>query len=612
MSQNIINTGLPTPATMQDWTIVLEEAIQLASEDDQETADVKYAECQHWKQVKKECKAAEEVAACERVEAGHQEKECQDQEEHSYTVNSETEYFKALLNHQQSKMLVVDRLRASALVGDRPGMSVPVPAQPGNPGPAEGLRAKGKARAHDPVPVGPCAQCVRAGVECTFELARASKCGKKSCDQCSGLKEQCMLPGAEKKKEGQRNDKKKWAQAKSLEVEVQARSLRPKSVGGEMLVAQGLHAIMAAIDQHTNEIAKHQEMAKETQCMQRQFNNCLYKLLQEMEYQQVAEVGEFSDEESTSKETSDRETDKDAEGEEAPESDPEGYHKMKTKSCPQGTVGASIEGPEFPEGGDGGDMNRSSKYHEGTEVEGQGGGNECWSELWGAGRDQSCCLAGVHKKGARSGGPKKGGEEAQGENVGKMLELDGKEDVGECWFLQVAKRVPALPVKGKPWGGQSHMGRQEGEEYTRMGQQGSHKGQSQERQQSTETCEARFAESKRIKSGQQAKVGTSTTPIPIDQQIMYGECFMESRDGVCLELDQSLVRLTLGLFRGQLDDQEQPVTQKGARSTNASVPAVLVTCGTKAMYGERQCARVWALGSRDQWFTHWEKAIYQK
>ncbi|KAI6028242.1 hypothetical protein EDC04DRAFT_2898978 [Pisolithus marmoratus] len=66
---------------------------------------------------------------------------------------------------------------------------------------------------------------------------------------------------------------------------------------------------MAAIDWHTNEMAKHWEIAKETQCMQRQFNDCLYKLLQEMEYQQVVEVGELSDKESTGMETSDGETD---------------------------------------------------------------------------------------------------------------------------------------------------------------------------------------------------------------------------------------------------------------------------------------------------------------
>ncbi|KAI6028255.1 hypothetical protein EDC04DRAFT_2605731 [Pisolithus marmoratus] len=255
MSQNITNTGLPTPAATQDWTTVPDKAIQSASKDEQEIADVKYAECQ-----------------------------CQ----------------------KQSKVPVVDRPRVSAPVGDRLGMSVLVPAETGNPGPAEGLKAKGKAKACDLVPVGLCAQCVRARTECMFKLVKASKQGKKSCDQCSGLKEQCMLPGGS-------NSMPK----KNPEVEVQARPSRSESIAGEMLVAQGLHAITAAIDQHTNEMAKHWQIAKESQ----------------LHTETVAEVGESSDKEGTGEETSNGETDEDAEGEEAPESDLEvGYHKVKTES----------------------------------------------------------------------------------------------------------------------------------------------------------------------------------------------------------------------------------------------------------------------------------------
>ncbi|KAI5994629.1 hypothetical protein EDC04DRAFT_2910467 [Pisolithus marmoratus] len=81
---------------------------------------------------------------------------------------------------------------------------------------------------------------------------------------------------------------------------------------------------VAAIDQHTNEMAKHWWITKENQHMQRQFNNCLYDLLQETEYHQVGGFKELS-EEITSKESSDEETDDNAEGEveERPESDPE-------------------------------------------------------------------------------------------------------------------------------------------------------------------------------------------------------------------------------------------------------------------------------------------------
>ncbi|KAI6013508.1 hypothetical protein EDC04DRAFT_2609314 [Pisolithus marmoratus] len=236
MSQNIANTGLPTPAATQDWSATPDEALQLASEDKQEIANAK-----------------------------------------------------------QSKMLVETRPRMSALIGNGPGTSVLVLV--------ESSKVKGKAKACDLVPVGPCAQCVRAGVECMFKLAK-----------CLGLKEQCMLPGAEKKKKrGPEEMTSPRAGDKKKRVS--------ENLAGEILVVRGLHAIVAAIDQHTNKMVKHREIAKETQHVQRWFNDHLYELLQEMEYWQVAEVEESSDEESTSEEMSDRETNEDAEGEEAPESD---------------------------------------------------------------------------------------------------------------------------------------------------------------------------------------------------------------------------------------------------------------------------------------------------
>ncbi|KAI6040583.1 hypothetical protein EDC04DRAFT_2602364 [Pisolithus marmoratus] len=192
---------------------------------------------------------------------------------------------------------------------------------------------------------------------------------------------------------------------------------------------------MAAIDWHTSEMAKHQEMAKENQHMQREFNNHLYKLPQEMEYQQVAEVGESSDEGSTGEETSDRETDEDAEGEEAPESDPEGCHKMKTKS--QGAIPLSSTKPmrysrgqqrglEAPEKGDGGDMNRSLKYQEGTEVKSQRLGNQRtggWQQVpvraVGCQRRLELLFWLLRA------------EEVQDKNAGGRLEQDNKGDVEE-------------------------------------------------------------------------------------------------------------------------------------------------------------------------------------
>ncbi|KAI6009099.1 hypothetical protein EDC04DRAFT_2610739 [Pisolithus marmoratus] len=238
MSQNIANTGLPTPTTTQDWTTVPDKAILSASKDDQATADVKYAEHQCQKQVRKECKVAEEMVAHERAEIEGWEQECWDQEE-------------------QSEMPVVDRPRVSVLVGDRPGISVLVLAESGGPGPAEGLKVKGKVKAHDPVLASLCAQCVRDGVECMSEESGGRG------------------PG--------------W-----------------------------VFEIQGSIDWHTSEMEKHWEIAKQTQHMQRQLNSHLYDL-QETKYWQMAGVVESSDEASTGKETSDGETDKDVEGEEAPE-----------------------------------------------------------------------------------------------------------------------------------------------------------------------------------------------------------------------------------------------------------------------------------------------------
>ncbi|KAI6039368.1 hypothetical protein EDC04DRAFT_2603232 [Pisolithus marmoratus] len=100
MSQNITNTGLPTPTATQDWTAILDKAIQLASEDNQETANVKYTEHQHQKQVKKECKAAEEAAEQARVaqaEVECQEKEAWEKEEHAYAIDLEMEFYAALI-----------------------------------------------------------------------------------------------------------------------------------------------------------------------------------------------------------------------------------------------------------------------------------------------------------------------------------------------------------------------------------------------------------------------------------------------------------------------------------------------------------------------------------
>ncbi|KAI6045903.1 hypothetical protein EDC04DRAFT_2598479 [Pisolithus marmoratus] len=102
MSQNIANTGLPTPTAIQDWTIVPDEDIQLASDDNKETADAKYAK-----------------------------RQCQKQSE-------------TLVETMPRSVPVENRLRASAPVGDRPGVNVPVPAESGGPRAGRGFKGEGE------------------------------------------------------------------------------------------------------------------------------------------------------------------------------------------------------------------------------------------------------------------------------------------------------------------------------------------------------------------------------------------------------------------------------------------------------------------------------------
>ncbi|KAI6046996.1 hypothetical protein EDC04DRAFT_2597756 [Pisolithus marmoratus] len=63
-----------------------------------------------------------------------------------------------------------------------------------------------------------------------------------------------------------------------------------------------------------------------------------------------------------------------------------------------------------------------------------------------------------------------------------------------------------------------------------------------------------------------------------------GQCFTKSRDGVCLELDWGLARLTAGLVRGQLCNQEQDRLGKPSDS-----------CGEMEVGGQApgQCLKRW-------------------
>ncbi|KAI5983952.1 hypothetical protein EDD15DRAFT_2375764 [Pisolithus albus] len=135
--------------------------------------------------------------------------------------------------------------------------------------------------------------------QCTFELAKASKRGKRLCDRCTGLKQQCKLLGVAKEgKVGKRvpedqtspraSEKKKRARARSPEVEVVGGpSKMPEAESGGGGLVGALHAIAEAIDQHTEEMQEHRRLAKSQHETQRWFNNHLWELLQETEYRRV-------------------------------------------------------------------------------------------------------------------------------------------------------------------------------------------------------------------------------------------------------------------------------------------------------------------------------------
>ncbi|KAI6023475.1 hypothetical protein EDC04DRAFT_2606630 [Pisolithus marmoratus] len=533
MLQNIANTGLPTPTATQDWTTVPDEAIQLASDDDKESADVKYAEHQCWKQVKKECKAAEEASEHVRVaqvEAEHWEMEAHEAREKEAWERAEL------------------TMRGGGL-GDEQAVQGASGGQARNECTSTGRVRKPQADRE--------LEVEGAGVECMFELAKASKHGKKSCDQCSGLKGQCMLPGG---LNSVLKKKQVPGETTSLraKVEVQAGPSRSESITGEMLVAWGLHTIVAAIDQHTSKMAKHQQITKETQCMQRQFNNCLYELLQEMKYWQVAEVGELSDEESTGVETSNGETDKDVEGEEAPESDPEEYHKMKTGS--QGWH----RGLEVPEEGDGGDVNRSFKYQKGYQ-----------------------------SQESRPGGLRAGGWQGK---AGKQVLVTAKSEghlSKKVWSVVKPERdrvvVEEKKVVSTPgWASEVVMKAGLGEGDWTM------------------ESEARFAKSKSQK-GQQ---------VLLQPQLINGSHWGKCNQGNpaewriidaswSLELDQNLARLTSSPSRGELGNQGQGVTQEGSRSPEALVEEwrLVDRCQANVQRGGKRVLDVttWTIVNLSKW-----------
>ncbi|KAI5988427.1 hypothetical protein EDD15DRAFT_2199061 [Pisolithus albus] len=305
MSQYAANTGLPPASAILDWTAVPDEAIQSASDDDQQVADAKFAERQRRKRLRREQKAAAEAAERERRE--REEAERREREESERREREEAERREREEAERREREETERREREEAARRERESAermqarSEGLVGVGGSEVSAGGTRGKGKATEPDraETPVGPCNRCLWAQAQCTFELAKASKRGKRSCDRCTGLKEQCKLPGVAKEgKAGKRvpedqtspraGEKKKRARARSPEVEVVGGpSKMPEAESGGGGLVGALHAIAEAIDRHTEEMQEHRRLAKSQHETQRRFNNHLWELLQETEYRQA-------------------------------------------------------------------------------------------------------------------------------------------------------------------------------------------------------------------------------------------------------------------------------------------------------------------------------------
>ncbi|KAI5992163.1 hypothetical protein EDD15DRAFT_2197184 [Pisolithus albus] len=329
MSQYTVNTGFPPATAILDWTAVPDEAIQSASDDDQTVADAKFAERQRRKRVHREQRAAAEAAEHERrerEEAEHREREEAERREREETERREREEAEHREREEAER-------RQREEVERRQRESVEI-AREAAEGSQVATSRKGKEATRAETPVGPCARCLHAQVECTFELAKVSRWGKRSCDRCTGLKEQCKLPGGSKEvKAGTRGkrtledqtspragEKKKRARAKSPEVEVVGGPSKAAAAeSGDGGIVQALHAITEAIDRHTEEMREHQRLAKSQHETQHRFNNHLWELLQETEYRQVetdeSEGDETSEGEPEGSESSDDEWENDVRGE---------------------------------------------------------------------------------------------------------------------------------------------------------------------------------------------------------------------------------------------------------------------------------------------------------
>ncbi|KAI6095887.1 hypothetical protein EDD16DRAFT_1526160 [Pisolithus croceorrhizus] len=312
---------MPTPlaTTVQDWSAVLDSAIQSDSNNDEAVAKAKYDERQHQKKAQKDQKAAEEAAAQERVEAECQEREAVElhrqeeaerweREENEHQEREENEHQEREENEHQEREAqawVASQVEGGGSQSHDPEVSLSTPAE-SNPVLAEGLQSQGGPQADHMT----CARCARAEVDCTYELAKASKHGKKSCDRCLSMKEQCVPAGTKKVQKcvvpaesmsPRASEKKKHAQAKSPEVEVvggSSQAEKGKSVACDTSITSGLYAIAAAIDWHTEEMVQLWQTVKTLGSSHCHVIKSMAELLQEMTYPELELPTESGSEES--------------------------------------------------------------------------------------------------------------------------------------------------------------------------------------------------------------------------------------------------------------------------------------------------------------------------
>ncbi|KAI6099225.1 hypothetical protein EDD16DRAFT_1713093 [Pisolithus croceorrhizus] len=286
MSQPLSHIPTPPATAVWGWSAVPDSAIQSDNDENKAVTKAKHDERQHQKKAQKDQKVAEEAVAQERAEPEHWEREENEHQE------------------REAQVQAASQVEGTGSQSHDSVVSLSVLAEP-DPAAAEGLQSQGGSLAGHMT----CAQCARAEVNCTYELAKASKCGKKSCDQCLSMKEQCVPAGTKKvwkcvvlaeSTSPRAGEKKKHVWAKSPEVEVVGGSLQTekgKTVACDTSITGGLYAIATVIDWHTEEVVQLWQTVKLLGSLHHHMIESMAELLQETAYPELELPTESASEE---------------------------------------------------------------------------------------------------------------------------------------------------------------------------------------------------------------------------------------------------------------------------------------------------------------------------